>query len=178
MFIEAYLMDQRDLDWSRLLADWARVLPSEFTVWIMNRYGDLFLVFDDGTIHMLDVSGSLAKVAENRDDFCRKIDEGDNANIWLMIPLVDQLVETGVCLSPGQCYSFLIPPILGGEYSVGTPRFIPISEHYGVYASYHEQLKDLLDGTIVRVQGHQQALGEMINRHPQVQAHDDSPARG
>jgi hypothetical protein len=82
----------------------------------MNRFGDLFLVIDDGSVHMLDIGGgTLTKLAEDRDDFCRKIDEGDNANQWLMIPLVDGVVVAGLKLSPGQCYGYKRPPVLGGE---------------------------------------------------------------
>ena len=44
----------------------------------------------------------------------RKIDEDDNANDWLMIPLVDRLVAAGVLLKPGECYSFLTPPSWAG----------------------------------------------------------------
>ena len=44
-----------------------------------------------------------------------------------MIPLVDQLVEAGVHLETGECYSFLTPPILGGEYTVKNTVVLPIT---------------------------------------------------
>jgi hypothetical protein len=92
------------------LSGWQWLLPTEFTVWLMNRFGDLFLILPDGSVHMLDIgAGSLTKLAESRDDFARIIDEDDNADDWLMIPLVDGLVATGVNLQPGQCNGMLIP---------------------------------------------------------------------
>jgi hypothetical protein len=75
------------------------------------------------------------------------IDEEGNAEDWLMKPLVDQLVAAGVLLQTGQCYSFLTPPVLGGDYTVQNTVVLPISEHYGVYGSYHEQLRGVPDGT-------------------------------
>jgi hypothetical protein len=39
------------VDWSDALASWTWLLPGEFTVWFANRFGDLFLVFDDGSVH-------------------------------------------------------------------------------------------------------------------------------
>lgn len=45
--------------------------------------------------------GSLEKIAENRDEFCRRIDESDSANNWLMIPLVDSLVKREKSLRRG-----------------------------------------------------------------------------
>src|SRR3712207_9121429 len=107
MLVTDYLLDAAEFDWASLLSDWDWLLPEgEFTVWLMNRYGDLFLVLEDGGVRMLDVgNGSVEKLAESREDFMRKIDEGGNADDWLMIPLVDGLREGGRALGPGRCYS-------------------------------------------------------------------------
>ena len=91
-----YIVDHQGLDWPDLLADWAWLVPRQFTIWIMNTFGDLFLVFEDGSVHMLEIgNGTLERVANSRDDFAIRIDEGDNANVWLMIPLVDELRAAG-----------------------------------------------------------------------------------
>src|SRR3954465_7592997 len=91
-----YLIGSPGYDWSRLLTDWAWLLPPEVTVWLMNRFGDLFLVLENGSVQMLDVGGgTLTRLADDREDFCRRIDEGDNTNRWFMIPLVDRVVVAG-----------------------------------------------------------------------------------
>ena len=150
MSVHDYLIDHSGFDWAHLLSGWERLLPPEFTVWLMNKYGDLFLILPDGSVHMLDIGdGSLTKLAEIQRRLRRKIDEDDNAEDWLMIPLVDRLVAAGVLLKPGECYSFLTPPILGGEYTVENTVVLPIKEHYGLYGSYHEQLRGVPDGTKV-----------------------------
>jgi len=146
MNINGYLIDHLTLDWTALLADWHWLLPAEFSVWLMNKYGDLVLIANDGAILFFDVgNGTLERVADNRDDFSQKLDEDDNASIWLMIPLIDQLAVAGIGLYKGRCYSFLTPPVLGGKYTVKNTATLPITEHYGVYASIHEQIKDLPD---------------------------------
>jgi hypothetical protein len=150
MSINDYLIDHQSFDWAMLLSDWHWLLPAEFSVWLMNRFGDLVLIADEGAILFFDVgAGTIERVADNKEDFGQKLDVGDNANIWLMIPLIDQLNATGLQLNEGHCYSFLTPPILGGEYSVENTVTLPITEHYGVYASIHDQIKDLPDGTRV-----------------------------
>lgn len=150
MSLHDYIIDHRGIDWPTLLRDWSWLLPPALTVWIMNRFGDLFIVLDDGTVHMLDVGGgTLKKVAESRNDFANKLDEGDNANQWLMIPLIDRLVARGVTLREGQCYSYRQPPVLGGDYAVDNTCVLPIPEHYSAYGSIHNQIKDLPDGTQV-----------------------------
>jgi hypothetical protein len=152
--IHDYLLDQNGVDWPAVLSAWSWLIPPEFTLWIANRFADLFLVLPDETVHMLDVGlGSLTKLANNRDDFATKIDEGENANDWLMIPLVDQLVAAGMRLQPGRCYGFKLPPILGGEYRVENCGTLPIWDYLGAYGSIHEQLQDVPDGeqVILRV---------------------------
>jgi Domain of unknown function (DUF1851) len=148
--IHDYLIDHRDFDWAELLSGWGWLVPAEFAVWLMNRFGDLFLILPDGSVHMLDVgAGSLTKMAESREEFSKLINEAGNADDWLMIPLVDRVMAAGMHLQPGQCYSLLIPPILGGDYTTENMVILPIFEHFGVYGSYHEQLRDVSDGTQV-----------------------------
>ena len=155
MNVHDYLLDHAGYDWGHLLRPWGSLLPPEFTLWLMNRYGDLFLILPDGSVQMLDLGdGSLTKLAESREDFIRKIDEDDNADDWLMVPLVDRLVAAGMLLESGQCYSYVTPPILGGDYTVENTMVLPIPEHFGLYGSYHEQLEGVPDGTkvVIKVQ--------------------------
>ena len=99
---------------------------------------------------MFDVgAGTLKKLAESRDDFCRLVDEGENANDWLAIPLVDEMVASGMRLKPGQCYGFKIPPVLGGQYSGENLGPLSIADYLGAFGSIHEQMKDLPDGSRV-----------------------------
>jgi hypothetical protein len=145
-----YLIDQRGIDWPKTLASWSWLVPAEFTLWLINRFADLFLVLPDSTVHMLDVGvGTLTKVADSRDDFRAKIDDVDTANEWLMIPLVDRMVAAGVVLQPGQCYGFKTPPVLGGDYTVENCGPLPVWDYLGAYGSIHEQLRDVPDGSQV-----------------------------
>jgi len=148
--ITDYLIDHAEVDWAKALANWSWLLPTEVTVWLVNRFGDLFLVFSEGAVYMLDVgAGTLVKVADSRDGFCSMIDEEDNAADWLMIPLVNQLTAVGRLLQPGQCYGFVTLPVLGGQYSVENVRQISVDEYLRVCGIIHEQLRDVPDGTQV-----------------------------
>ncbi|MFO0891095.1 MAG: DUF1851 domain-containing protein [Isosphaeraceae bacterium] len=147
MSLTDYLLDHSDYDWGRILRPWSSLLPAEFTLWMMNRFGDLFLVLPDGSVQMLDLGGdSLNQLAESRDEFARRADEDGNAEDWFMIPLVDELVAAGRVLGPGQCYGFVTPPILGGDYTVENTMVLSIIEQFGLHGSYHEQLQDVPDG--------------------------------
>jgi hypothetical protein len=144
MSVQDYLIDHTHFDWPNLLAGWAGLLPPKFTVWLMNRFGDLFLVLPDDSVQLLEVgAGTLTKLAESQDEFCQKMDEGDNASEWLHVSLVDHLVAAGLCSQPGFCYSFRVPPVLGGEPTVENTLVLGIVEHYRTYASVHSQLRNV-----------------------------------
>jgi len=151
--ITDYFLDSEGIDWNRSLATWRWLLPAKFTVWLANPFAELFLVVPDGSVHMLEVNGGiLRKVAESRDDFCTKIDDGNNANEWLMIPLVDRMIAAGFTLQPGQCYGFKISPVLGGEYDVENCAPIQVWDYLGANGAFHEKIQNLPDGASVKIE--------------------------
>jgi hypothetical protein len=152
MDINDYLIDQAGKDWSVFLRDWVPPLPSSFTLWLVNRFGDVFIVSDDdGSVQMLDVSiGKLDRVADNRSHFADLLDTDGNANHWLMIPLVDQCRNAGMHPGPSQCYGFKIPPVLGGNYELANVELTDLAVHYSFLADIYRQTKDLPDGAQIQ----------------------------
>lgn len=135
-----------------MLAAWHWLLPDTLTVWMVNRFGDVFVALDDNAVHMLDVGGgTFDRVADSRDHFANLLDTDDNANDWLMIPLINDLVADGKLLRPGYCYGYLRNPVLGGDYTVENTIVIPVQEYFAVNAEIHDQIRDLPDGTAVRI---------------------------
>jgi hypothetical protein len=109
-----YLLDRESEDWPSLLGNWSWLLPTAFTLWMVNRFGDTFVILDDGAVHMLDVGqGTFLRVADDREQFAAQLDTAA-ANDRLLIPLVDSCVEAGLRLGPRQCYGYKIAPALGG----------------------------------------------------------------
>lgn len=116
----------------------------------MNRFGDLFLNTDDERIHVLRLDdGSLRCLAHSRDQFCELLDQGSNANDWLMIPLVDRLVAAGKTLKTGECYGFIKIPILGGDYVFENVEVRTVDFQYAALGPIFEQLEGTPDGTRV-----------------------------
>jgi hypothetical protein len=135
-----------------MLAGWSEILPETFTMWLVNRFGDAFIIAEDGSVHHLDVAvGTLHRVADTRDQFAVLIDVSQNANNWLMIPLVDQCVKLGMLLQRGQCYGFKIPPLFGGAYEPGNVAPVDLAQNLAFLADIWSQTKDMPDGTPVRL---------------------------
>ncbi|WP_414665146.1 T6SS immunity protein Tdi1 domain-containing protein [Horticoccus sp. 23ND18S-11] len=150
MNLHDYIIDHSSFDWQKLVANWHWRLPPQFTTWLVNRFGDLFLKTDDGKIHVLRLDdGSLRCLAASRDQFCDLLDQGNNANDWLMIPLVDRLVAAGKTLRQGECYAFVQIPILGGDYVVENIVVRTAEFQFAALGLMFEQLEDVPDGTNV-----------------------------
>ena len=143
-----YLLDHHDWQWQELLQHWASLLPPAYTVWLVNRLGDLFLQVGDGSIQHLDVgAGTLRQVAAKREEFCQLLCDPEQADFFLMIPLVDELVAAGRVLGPGECYSYRLAPAFQGSYTLENLVIRSVSEHYHVFGPQHFLTKDLPDGT-------------------------------
>jgi hypothetical protein len=152
MDINDYLINQAGNDWSHMLRDWTPPLPPSFTLWLVNRFGDAFVVDDGGSINLLDVgAGTFTHLAADRAQFAELLGHDDNANNWLLIPLVDACREAGMTLVPGQCYGFKSPPVLGGKYEVANIKPTNLSVHYSFLADIYKQTKDLPDGTKIKI---------------------------
>lgn len=152
MDLNDYLIDQSGHDWSAILSEWHWLLPSDLTVWMVNKFGDVIFVPDDRAVYLLDIGGGTTQqLANSRDDFCEQVDLDDNANNWLLISLTDQCVDAGLRLEPGQCYGFKIPPVLGGEYAVDNIEIRDLAVNSSLLAQIHLQIKDLPDGSKVNL---------------------------
>ncbi len=150
MNVHDYLIDCSSFDWPKLVANWPWRLPNAFSVCMMNRFGDLFLKTEDGKVHLLRLDdGSLTCVADSHDQFCDRLDQGNNANDWLMIPLVDRLVAAGKTLGATQCYGFVLLPIHEGSYSIENIEIRDVCYQYAALGPIYEMLKDIPDGTSV-----------------------------
>lgn len=137
-----YILSQEGSDWSSLLSDWGAELPPDFTLWLVNRLGDLVLVLPDESVFLFDVGlGRLVRLADSRDHFAHLLGESDNASSWLAIPIVDACIASGMTLDAGQCYGFKVPPMLGGSYEVDNFEPTSLAVHYGLLADIHRQTR-------------------------------------
>ncbi len=146
-----HLLERGESDWAGLLADWHWILPTRFNLWLVNRYGDLFLILpDDGGIRACSMSApapcGVSRTA--RTIFDARLRQDNNANEWLMIPAGGRrCVAAGLSLPPAHCYGFKQPPALGGAYEVANTEVVDLYTHYSVLGQLHAQVWETLPGS-------------------------------
>lgn len=146
-----YILPPLERDWAALLEKWNWLLPESFGVWFANRFGDLFLILEDGGVAMLDINaGTLTRIAESQDDFSQKLAEGDNARVWLYTPLVDALNAAGTKSDDAdRVYAFGKPILLGGEIAAWNVQAGGLGETLGFTGDLAGQLRGVADGAEV-----------------------------
>lgn len=91
----------------------------------------------------------MQPVATTETEFRRAVTDPDNNGYWFGAALVDRLRASGKTLGPGECYSYVQLPMLGGEYEPANFRIYDVVTHFRVWGPIHEQLRDLPDGATI-----------------------------
>lgn len=147
-----YLIDQSKIDWHNCLAPWQAVLPDTFKIWIVNRFGDLFLELNDNSIHHLDIQlGTLTERGRDKKSFLENLLLKNNATDWLYMNHVDQAHNAGIHLKEAEIYTFRTPPVLSGEYVIENLTTAPATEVFPFLAHLHQHIKDLPEGAAIHL---------------------------
>lgn len=151
MDINDYIISQDGLKLPEMITDWHWMLPSSFEIWIINRFGDLILALDDGKISLLDTgAGRLDPLADSKDHFADLADDPKKFAEWFLVDAVDEMVDAGHTLEHRQCYSYQLPPGLGGAYSIENYMVTDLHVHLSVHGQIFEKTKDIPDGTPIK----------------------------
>lgn len=144
---QQYVLPISRTDWADLLIDWQPLLPPGYSLWLLTKFGEVFVTQQDGRVGMLQVSGfQYHVVAKDKTDFQEWLADPDKMADWFLAPLVDRLEAAGRHLQPEQCYSFTKPLGLGGALTPENVMTIPIREHFKCWGEVFRQIKYVPDG--------------------------------
>ncbi len=119
---------------------------------LISSMGDIFLSGKDDAIYWLQTNdGTLSKVADNLKIFEVLLKDEDNIDNWFLPLLIEKLVVAGKILGENEVYSFKKLPVLGGDYSIENIDPTNMSVHFTFTGCICEQIKDLPDGTHVKI---------------------------
>jgi hypothetical protein len=135
-----------------ILQDWSWLIGVDKDVAAISIFGDAFLTDVNRSIFWLDTgSGCMEKVTNNFGEFLDYLNTDKGKNDLLLDWLQAELATRGFELQNDEIFSYKKLPIVGGKYEVDNIIRLNVCEHFSVTASLHFQMKDLPDGTIVRL---------------------------
>jgi hypothetical protein len=131
-----------------LLSEWRWMVPDPFVLRMVSALGDAFLEDEAGRIYWLDVGAAeVSCIAESKDEFDVLRQKPENSNQWFIPKLVGDILASGTSLSPGQCFSFKIPPTIGGSFEPSNFEPCDLSVHFSTIGQIQKQVKHLPVGT-------------------------------
>jgi hypothetical protein len=131
-----------------LLSEWRWMVSTDWQLRMVSALGDAFLESPDGGIHWLDVAtAELTRIADSRARFDELRQLMENAECWFMPQLVGDLIVDQGPLQAGQCFSYKIPPSLGGGFEPDNFEACSLLVHFGVLGQIQAQVKPLPPGT-------------------------------
>jgi len=133
-----------------LLSDWRWLVGDDVQLVVISALGDLFLKGPQGEILWLDTgTARLTRIADSADEF-KRLMQTDNADQWFVPQLVGDLIESGKVLTPGQCYSYKVPPMLNGKMEVDNFEATDLLVHFSMLGQIAKQTQNLPEGTKIR----------------------------
>jgi hypothetical protein len=148
--METLIISLEQVDRVRLLADWHWLLGAPSRLLAVTRMGDAFVEGAEGEVVFLDtMEGALTHAAVDERAFWRLLRAGALDATWFNADMVALMEARGECLAPGECYSYQVPPVLGGQFGSDNVRPVSAIVHFSVMGQLHRQIKDLTPRTQV-----------------------------
>ena len=143
-----YSIDVSEYSFESLLGNWKWLINKPASPFLMTLFGDVFLKNENEEYWWLDTfAGKLSKIADSQEDFYKLIGNPQKFVEMFMFEVVNINRQLGLDLSEKQCYSFKIPPILGGQLEPENIEVCDIFVHLSILGQIHQQVKDLPPGT-------------------------------
>jgi hypothetical protein len=137
---------------SDVLAEWRWLIGGRPIQVGWSSSGDLFFSDPSGRVCRIDTgSGEIGVVAGSLRDFLEAIKDPTQAEDVLLLPVVQSYEEKHGKLEEGQCLGFVQSPVFGGAYTAENRQAMSVAEHAASSGEIFRQIRDLPDGTKVRL---------------------------
>jgi len=117
-----------------------------------NSFGNLIVRATDGAYwRICPEELSCKKIADNAEQFAALSATDEFRTDWEMARLVEQARQTLGPLAAGRCYCLKLPAVLGGSYAADSMGTISRRELVSFSGDIAEQLKDVPDGSHIKL---------------------------
>lgn len=142
-----FTISPSDEDLRRGLESWEWVGVSGLTPILVSCFGDIFFESSTGIQFLDTIEGIIRPVCSARDALDELLSTEEAQDEFLLGGLVMGLEQQRLCLSPGECYDFKVPPILGGAVGIENVHITSFVVKLHIAGQLHEQVKHLPEGT-------------------------------
>lgn len=135
---------------ARWLGWWRHLAPDPGEILGMSPFGDWFLAQADGQVWRLDLlEGSFAPLCRSRAAFVEGLGTDTADDEWLQAEHVLAMERRGHIRRAGECYTYRMPPRLGGPIAVENMALGPIGGWQLFMSQVHRQADAMPEGAEV-----------------------------
>ena len=130
------------------LAAWRWLVVTDVVPVLVTLLGDVFARDEHGQFWFLDTyRGVLELAASSEHEWTAALASSAKLETWFAPDLIAQLREAGLRPDVDECYSPLLPPVVGGSMDPQNFECSPWRLHIGLTGQLHEKGRSFPDGT-------------------------------
>lgn len=136
-----------EADFDRALESWTWLDLQNKTPILTSLFGDVLFVAPDGYWFLDSVEGTLTRPWASRDEIQADLDSESGQDQYLLGGLAMAAERSGIELGPSQVYDFMVPPTLGGSFSVENVTAAEFVVAMNMAGQLLQQVKELPPGS-------------------------------
>ena len=136
-----YLITPTSADLDHGLEFWHWIGLDDKTPVAVTAFGDVFFVALTGIWFLDTVEGTITRICGSRDELTAILESDDGKNHYLLAGLVQKANREGMSLTPGECYTFQTPPVLGGAITYENIQKRSLADALQVSGQAHEKVR-------------------------------------
>jgi hypothetical protein len=141
-----FLIPARDAD-TKWLSWWQHCVSSPGRIAGLSLFGDWFLVQPNDAVWRLDLlEGSFGALGVSEAQFWSSLESEQAQDEWLQVGHIHALEARGLHRNPGECYTYRVPPRIGGAIDVANMVPGPLAGYQLFCAQLHRQLDEIGEG--------------------------------
>jgi hypothetical protein len=114
---------------------------------LVTAFADVFLIAPDGIWVLDTLEGNLKHLYSSREQFDQALTTVEMEDTYLMSPLVDYLIKSGLNATDTQCYDYKVHPRVGGQINHENMELRNFVVALNLRGQLHEQVRHMAPGT-------------------------------
>jgi len=143
-------MESKILGAIKLAWGWIGIRPQK--LYWLNKFGNIIVKDEGGCYWLLRPEELLCEIVARTEQEMTNLWKDDDFILdWEMTSMIEIAENSFGENESGRCFYFVIPPVLGGKYELENMQTIPLLELIGSTGSIAEQIKDVPDGSRIKL---------------------------
>jgi hypothetical protein len=142
-----YFINPSSEDVARALDSWHWLDIQGKRVLLITAFADVFFSAPDGIWALDTLEGELKRLCETQIELEAALQTEEMEDTYLMGPLIEYLVKSGLTLSATQCYDYKVHPRLGGQINHENIEVRSFVVALNLRGQLHEHVRHMKPGT-------------------------------